>query len=57
MVLNNLLRREGHIPGRCVGVLYQDYGIAKSQCPPSSRVDAELCVHAAYNDAFYTVLL
>lgn len=55
-MLNNLLRCEGPIPSGRVRILDELYRIAKGQGPPSSCVNAELCVHTAYNDVLHAVV-
>ena len=55
-MLNHLLRCQSCIPRRGVGIRDEGYGIAKSQSPSSRGVNAELCVHAAYNDSLYAVV-
>ena len=49
-MLNNLLRRKGHISRGRVSILNESYRVANSQSPPNSSIDAELCLHATYND-------
>ncbi len=55
-MLNDLLRCQSGIPRRGVSIRDEGYGIVKRQSPPGRGVNAELRVHAAYNDSLYAVV-